>query len=156
MRWKDNTIIKCKKPSPYDVTTTSKTELIYWEQLKRTICRTCIYPGFLVGLVSFMCMFCRSLFVLLSLWPLCCLFFFDIRILITHLVSLNSSPINQFLRFLEYGAKLALFHYIRYRESDDWLHVTVHLKQYILTSKYHHDLYFLDMVLVLFEGVTDS
>jgi hypothetical protein len=32
-----------------------------------------------------MCMFCRSLFVLLYLffWPLCCLFFFDIRILIT-------------------------------------------------------------------------
>ena len=30
-------------------------------------------------------MFCRSLFVLLSFffWPLCCLFFFDIRILIT-------------------------------------------------------------------------
>jgi len=31
-----------------------------------------------------MCMFCRSLFVLF-LWPLCCLFFFDIRILITSL-----------------------------------------------------------------------
>jgi len=40
-----------------------------------------------------MCMFCRSLFVLLYLffWPLCCLFFFDIRILITPLVSSNSS-----------------------------------------------------------------
>ena len=36
---------------------------------------------------SFMCKFCRSLFVLLSyfFWPLCCLFFFDIRILITSL-----------------------------------------------------------------------
>jgi hypothetical protein len=34
-------------------------------------------------------MFCRSLFVLLSFffWPLCCLFFFDIRIMITSLVS---------------------------------------------------------------------
>jgi hypothetical protein len=34
-----------------------------------------------------MCMFCRSLFVLLYffLWPLCCLFFFDKRILITPL-----------------------------------------------------------------------
>jgi hypothetical protein len=33
------------------------------------------------------------LFVLLYFffWPLCCLFFFDIRILITHLVSSNSS-----------------------------------------------------------------
>jgi hypothetical protein len=40
-----------------------------------------------------MCMFCRSLFVLLYFFfsPLCCLFFFDIRILITHLVSSNSS-----------------------------------------------------------------
>ena len=39
-----------------------------------------------------MCMFCKSLFVLLYFvwWPLCCLFF-DIRILITPLVSSNSS-----------------------------------------------------------------
>jgi hypothetical protein len=38
-------------------------------------------------------MFCRSLFVLLYFffWPLCCLSFFDIRILITPLVSSNSS-----------------------------------------------------------------
>jgi hypothetical protein len=36
---------------------------------------------------SFICMFCRSLIVLLYFffWPLCCLFFFDIRILITSL-----------------------------------------------------------------------
>ena len=36
---------------------------------------------------------CRSLFVLLYFffWPLCCLLFFDIRILITPLVSSNSS-----------------------------------------------------------------
>ena len=39
------------------------------------------------------CMFCRSLFVLLSFffWPLCCLFCFDLQILITPLVSSNSS-----------------------------------------------------------------
>ena len=37
-------------------------------------------------------MLCRSLFVLLYFffWPLCCLFFFDIRILIAPLVSSNS------------------------------------------------------------------
>jgi hypothetical protein len=37
--------------------------------------------------------FCRSLFVLLSFffWPLCCLSFFDLRILITPLVSSNIS-----------------------------------------------------------------
>ena len=38
-------------------------------------------------------MFSRSLFVLLSLffWPLCCLSFFELRILIAPLVSSNSS-----------------------------------------------------------------
>jgi len=42
---------------------------------------------------SFMCMSCRSLLVLLYsfFWSLCCLFFLDIRILITNLVSSNSS-----------------------------------------------------------------
>ena len=40
----------------------------------------------------FCVVFCRSLFVLLSLftWPLCCLFF-DLRIIITPLISSNSS-----------------------------------------------------------------
>jgi hypothetical protein len=42
---------------------------------------------------SFMCLFCRSFFVLLYVffWPLCCLFFIDLRILITPLVSSNYS-----------------------------------------------------------------
>ena len=35
-------------------------------------------------------MFCRTL----SFWPLCCLSFFDLRILITSLVSSNSSKGN--------------------------------------------------------------
>ena len=53
------------------------------------------------SILSFMCMFCRSLFVLLYFffWPMCCLFFFDIRILITPLVSSNSSY-NEFLQTL--------------------------------------------------------
>jgi len=48
-------------------------------------------PGFLwsscYSIFSFMCMFGRSLFVLLSFffWPLCFLFFFDLRVLITSL-----------------------------------------------------------------------
>ena len=44
------------------------------------------------------CMFCRSLFVLLYIffWPLCCLLFFDIRILLTPLVSSNLSYIIWF------------------------------------------------------------
>ena len=56
-------------------------------------------PGFKWGscyaIFNFMCMFswfCRSLFVLwyFFFWPLCCLFFFDLQILITPLVSSNS------------------------------------------------------------------
>ena len=59
-----------------------------------------ITPGFQWGLCysifSFICMLCRWLFVFLYLffWPLCCLLFFDIQILITPLVSSNSSSIN--------------------------------------------------------------
>ena len=43
--------------------------------------------------MSCVCMFCRSLFVLLYFFfcPFCCLFFFHIRILIASLVSSNSS-----------------------------------------------------------------
>jgi len=45
----------------------------------------------------FCVVFYRSLFVLLSFffWPLCCLSFFDLRILITPLVSSNSSYTRQ-------------------------------------------------------------
>ena len=45
------------------------------------------------SIFSFMCMLWRSLFFLLYffVWSLCCLFFFDIWILITPLVSSNSS-----------------------------------------------------------------
>jgi hypothetical protein len=56
-----------------------------------------VHPRFLVGFVypifSFICMFCRSLFVLLYFffWSLYCLFFFDLRILTTPLISLSSS-----------------------------------------------------------------
>ena len=58
---------------------------------------TWVHHRFLVGscypIFSFMCMLCRSLFVLLYsfFWSLCCLFFLDIRILITNLVSSISS-----------------------------------------------------------------
>ena len=51
------------------------------------------YCGSCYSIFSFMCMFCRLLFVILYFyfWPLFCLFFCDIWILITPLVSLNSS-----------------------------------------------------------------
>jgi hypothetical protein len=46
-------------------------------------------------------MFCRWLFVLLYFffWSLCCLFFFDVRILIAPLVSSNSSFIIDYLSY---------------------------------------------------------
>jgi hypothetical protein len=52
--------------------------------------------GWCYSIFNFMCMFGRSLFVLLYFffWPFCCLFFFDLRILITPLVSSNSSTYN--------------------------------------------------------------
>ena len=45
------------------------------------------------SIFSFRYMFCSSWFVLLFFfyWPWCCLFFFDLRVLITLLVSSNSS-----------------------------------------------------------------
>ena len=62
-------------------------------------------PGFLWGscysIFSLICMFCRWLFVLLYFffWSLCCLFFFDVRILIAPLVSSNSSFIIDYLSY---------------------------------------------------------
>ena len=49
--------------------------------------------GSCCSIFVFCVMFCRSLFVLSSFffWPLCCLSFFDLLILITPLVTSNSS-----------------------------------------------------------------
>ena len=54
---------------------------------------TCFKWGSCYSIFCFMSMFCGSLFVLLSFFfrPLHCLFFFDVRILITPLVCSNSS-----------------------------------------------------------------
>ena len=54
--------------------------------------------GSCCSIFRFVCICCRSLFVLLYFffWPLCCLFFFDMRILITSLVSSSSSPVYIF------------------------------------------------------------
>ena len=51
-------------------------------------------------------MFCRSLFVLLFffVWPLCCQFFFNLRILITLLVS-SSSSYTCMLKYITYFPK---------------------------------------------------
>jgi hypothetical protein len=58
-----------------------------------------------------MCMFCRSVFVLLYFffWPLCCLFIFDLQILSTPLVSANSSIHHRFLCFVVFAGFFVFF-----------------------------------------------
>ena len=71
------------------------------------------------SIFSFMCMFYRSLFVFLYFffWPLCFLFFFDIRILITPLVSLitplvsSNSSYNSKRSFGSFGCLLTVITY---------------------------------------------
>ena len=60
---------------------------------RNALCTLNLISTFYYLILSFICMLCRSLFVHLYFffWPLCCLFFFDIRILIAPLVSSNSS-----------------------------------------------------------------
>ena len=61
------------------------------------------------------CMFCRSLFVLLSflLWSLCCLFFTDLRMLIIRLVSSNSYEMDTRICWWTY--------FSHWREIINWL-----------------------------------
>ena len=56
-----------------------------------------------------MCIFCWSLFVFLYffVWPLCCLSFFDLRILITSLISSNSSHWLQWKKTTTYDVENA-------------------------------------------------
>ena len=88
----------------------------------------------LYSIFSFICMFCRSLFVLLYFFfcPLCCLFFFNIRILITPLVSTNSSfyssEVNSrfkpwFCQTNDYdiGIYCSATHVALRKKSKDWL-----------------------------------
>ena len=54
-----------------------------------------VFSGIHVAWFLFFCvMLCRSLFVFLSFffWPLCCLFFFELRLLITSLWQLQTFP----------------------------------------------------------------
>ena len=66
--------------------------LIKWKTEQHTKLSEQFQWGSCYSIFSFICMFCRSLFDLLYFfWPLCCLLFFDIRILVVPLVSPNSS-----------------------------------------------------------------
>ena len=80
-----------------------------------------VFSGVRVAIFSFMCMFCRSLFVLLYvfLWSLCCLFFFVIQIMNTP----SNSSYGQTL--LHNAVHLTLFFWIwTHNISGDrhWLH----------------------------------
>ena len=70
--------------------------LIQWKKYTHQIHMSPFHYN--VTIFRCMCMFCRPLFVLLSflLWPLCCLSF-DLWILITTLVSSNSSYVNMWM-----------------------------------------------------------
>ena len=52
------------------------------------------------SILTFMCMFCRSL-LSFFFWPLCCLYFFNLRILITPLLSSNTSSYYIFSPFFK-------------------------------------------------------
>ena len=71
-------------------------------------------PGFQQGsrysIFSLMCLFCRLLFVLFFL-PLCCLYCFDIWILIVSFVSSNSSPCKYKYNLIIHDTTLPLHAY---------------------------------------------
>ena len=65
-----------------------------WYNLNAYLSSSLVFSGVRVtrSLVLYVCFIDRCLFFCtFFFWPLCCLFFFDIRILITPLVSSNSS-----------------------------------------------------------------
>ena len=72
-------------------------------------------PGFWRGssysVFSFMGMCCRSLFVLLCIfvWPMCCLFFLDIRILITSLWYLLAIVLSVLPRYTDSDYPFGIF-----------------------------------------------
>ena len=72
-------------------------------------------PGFQWGscysIFSFICMFSRSLFDLLPFffWPLCCLSFFDIRILITSFWYLLAIVLSVLLRYTDSDYPFGIF-----------------------------------------------
>ena len=81
--------------------------------------------GSCYSIFSFMCMFCRSSFgpLFFFFWPLYCLFFFDIRILITPVVSFGhcvvcSSSIYGFWLPLCYLLAIVLSVLLRQTDSD--------------------------------------
>ena len=75
-------------------------------------CSFGIFKLFLLLIFSFICMFCRSLFVLLYFffWSLCCLFFFYLWLLIAPLVSSNYSCYSSFVLYVSFVDRCLSFY----------------------------------------------
>jgi hypothetical protein len=107
---------------------TRRVSVVEEELFDLPVCTPC-FSGGRVTRSLVLCIFCRSLFVLLSLffWPLCCLFVFDLRILITSLVSSNSSfnseyPINIMFLYRQYFQLLLKHQHFLIRVS--WIFIS--------------------------------
>ena len=89
-----------------------------------------------------MCIFCRSFFVLLSFlfWPLWCLSFFDLRILITPLVSSNSSSVTEELsiRWVSASHLYKCKGYYWHSKSASHLDLYIGIANGILKAKLYH------------------
>ena len=87
--------------------------MVYWilHFHFKTLSSQVLYGGRCYSIFSFMFMFCRSLFVFLYFffWPLCCLFFFNIQIMIIPLVSSNSSSNGHSFFIVHCIIELSLF-----------------------------------------------
>ena len=99
-----------------------------------------------------MCMFCRLLFVLLFCfcWPLCCLFFFALRILITPLPSsiLNEYVDKAHIRHIIYDTIFYLMTKVKLYQLSSRDHCKV------IYNKYIASLYFMTNVNKRVSGIT--
>ena len=109
---------------------------------------TWVLVGFVLLYFCSMCMFYRSLFVLLYFffWPLRCLFFFNIRILITSLVSFDHcvvcpSSIYRFWLPLWYLLVIVLSVLLQYTDSDYLFGIVKLFLRLIVDHKYNMLIY---------------
>ena len=103
-------------------------------------------PRFSVGscysIFSFMCMFCGSLFAVLYFffWPLCCPSFFDVQILITPLVSSNSSRhfLNSIFSSFFFGQVKRMYYPVNFVVGHSFQKINTHIQNghYILICRH--------------------
>jgi hypothetical protein len=121
----------------------------------------------------FICMFCRSLFVPLYFffWSLCCLFFFNIRILITSLWYLQTllvscislcyitptcDPISSQLKRSEWKVKLKCicpeitFVQLKFHDDISFTWIVLNVQMYVFIV--YHRIYILDFSAIVYTG----